>query len=38
VHFDKLERGGIADTPVEAAGSISDQLSRLKAAFGQLAK
>ena len=36
VQFDKLERGGIADTPVEAEGSISDQLSRLKAAFGRL--
>jgi regulator of CtrA degradation len=38
VQFDKLERGGIAEMPVESEGSISDQLSRLKAAFGQLRK
>lgn len=37
VQFDKLERGGVPDLPVETgAGSISDQLTRLKAAFGQL--
>src|SRR5690606_31511792 len=36
VQFDRLERGGIAEMPVETAGSISDQLSRLRAAFGQL--
>lgn len=36
VQFDKLERGGVAEMPVEAAGSISDQLARLKAAFGRL--
>lgn len=38
VQFDRLERGGIADMPVEAAGGIADQLARLKAAFGQLSK
>lgn len=31
--FDRLERGGIADMPVEAEGGIADQLARLKAAF-----
>jgi regulator of CtrA degradation len=36
VQFDKLERGGIAEMPVETAGSVTDQLSRLKAAFGRL--
>jgi len=37
VQFDRLERGGVPDLPVdESAGTISDQLSRLKAAFGQL--
>jgi regulator of CtrA degradation len=37
VQFDKLERGGIAEVPTEAAsGSIGDQLARLKAAFGRL--
>jgi regulator of CtrA degradation len=34
--LDKLERGGIAEAPLQAAGSVSDQLARLKAAFGQL--
>jgi regulator of CtrA degradation len=35
--FDKLERGGIADTaPVASEGSIGDQLARLRAAFGKL--
>ncbi|WP_395819159.1 DUF1465 family protein [Devosia sp.] len=37
IQFDKLERGGVPDLPMDVgAGSISDQLSRLKAAFGQL--
>jgi regulator of CtrA degradation len=37
VQFDKLERGGIAEAQPEAtAGSIGDQLARLKAAFGRL--
>jgi len=36
--FDKLERGGIAHATPETAGSVGDQLARLKAAFGQLAK
>lgn len=35
--FDKLERGGIAETaPVSSEGSIGDQLARLRAAFGKL--
>jgi len=35
--FDKLERGGMADsTTAVAEGSIGDQLARLKAAFGKL--
>ena len=34
--LDKLERGGITEVPVEAAGNVSDQLARLRAAFGQL--
>lgn len=36
--FDKLERGGIAETAptLAAEGSIGDQLARLKAAFGKL--
>jgi regulator of CtrA degradation len=35
--FDKLERGTVADVvPAEAEGSIGDQLSRLRAAFGKL--
>lgn len=38
VQFDRLERGGIADMPVEAANGIADQLSRLKAAFGRLSE
>ena len=37
VQFDRLERGGVPDLPMETGeGSISDQLSRLKAAFGRL--
>ena len=38
VQFDRLERGGIAEMPVEAAGSVSDQLARLRAAFGRLSE
>jgi regulator of CtrA degradation len=35
--FDRLERGGIAETaPVSTEGSIGDQLARLRAAFGKL--
>ena len=35
--FDRLERGGIAETaPAISEGSIGDQLARLKAAFGKL--
>ena len=35
--FDRLERGGIAETiPPAHAGSIGDQLARLRAAFGRL--
>lgn len=35
--FDKLDRGGIAETaPSAAEGSIGDQLARLRAAFGRL--
>jgi regulator of CtrA degradation len=35
--FDRLERGGIAETaPAATEGSIGDQLSRLRAAFGRL--
>jgi regulator of CtrA degradation len=35
--FDKLERGGIAETaPSTTEGSIGDQLARLRAAFGRL--
>lgn len=36
VQFDRLERGGIAEQPATATGDIADQLSRLRAAFGQL--
>ena len=36
--FDKLERGTTTDVPVVAQGSIGDQLSRLRAAFGELAR
>ena len=36
--FDRLERGGIAEMPVEAEGGIADQLARLKAAFGRLSE
>src|SRR5690606_23146775 len=33
--FDRLERGGIAETaPAISEGSIGDQLARLRAAFG----
>ena len=35
--FDKLERGGISEAaPASNEGSIGDQLSRLRAAFGRL--
>ncbi len=35
--FDRLERGGIAQTaPAASEGSIGDQLARLRAAFGRL--
>jgi regulator of CtrA degradation len=35
--FDRLERGGIAETaPAASEGSIGDQLARLRAAFGKL--
>jgi regulator of CtrA degradation len=36
--FDKLERGGVPDYAPATEGGIADQLSRLKAAFGQLRK
>jgi regulator of CtrA degradation len=36
--FDKLERGAVAEMPVTAAGSIGDQLSRLRAAFSRLSE
>jgi len=36
--FDKLERGGVPDYAPTNEGGIADQLSRLKAAFGQLRK
>ena len=37
LQFDKLERGGIAETaPPNTEGSIGDQLARLRAAFGRL--
>ena len=37
VQFDRLERGNVPDMPIEASeGSVTDQLSRLRAAFGQL--
>lgn len=39
IQFDRLERGGVPEMPAEAsAGSISDQLTRLKAAFGRLSE
>jgi regulator of CtrA degradation len=38
VQFDRLERGNIAEQPTAASGDIADQLARLRAAFGQLAK
>jgi regulator of CtrA degradation len=38
VQFDRLERGGVAEQPVATAGDIADQLARLRAAFGHLAK
>jgi regulator of CtrA degradation len=35
--FDRLERGTVVETaPIAAEGSIGDQLSRLRAAFGKL--
>ncbi|MBK8085522.1 MAG: DUF1465 family protein [Devosia sp.] len=34
--FDRLERGGMPEQTSGAEGSISDQLARLKAAFGRL--
>jgi len=34
--FDRLERGGVPDYAPAVQGGIADQLSRLKAAFGQL--
>ena len=37
VQFDRLERGTITDQPrLAGQGSVSDQLARLRAAFGQL--
>ena len=36
--FDKLERGGVPEYATATEGGIADQLSRLKAAFGQLRK
>jgi len=37
IQFDKLERTGVPELPAESAtGSITDQLSRLRAAFGRL--
>jgi regulator of CtrA degradation len=37
LQFDRLERGGIAETaPPASEGSIGDQLARLRAAFGKL--
>jgi regulator of CtrA degradation len=36
ITFDKLERGISAQVQPESQGSIGDQLSRLRAAFGQL--
>jgi len=37
VTFDRLERGNVPEEAPEAAeGSVTDQLSRLRAAFGQL--
>ncbi len=37
VQFDRLERGNVPDEAPEATeGSVTDQLSRLRAAFGQL--
>jgi regulator of CtrA degradation len=38
VQFDRLERGTGADRQPVAAGDIADQLSRLRAAFGQLSR
>lgn len=34
--FDRLERGKIAEIPVGSANSVTDQLSRLRAAFEKL--
>ena len=36
ITFDKLERGVSVEVQSESQGSIGDQLSRLRAAFGQL--
>jgi regulator of CtrA degradation len=37
LQFDKLERGGVAETnAISTEGSIGDQLARLRAAFGKL--
>lgn len=37
IQFDRLERGNVPEEAPEAAeGSVTDQLSRLRAAFGQL--
>jgi regulator of CtrA degradation len=34
--FDRLERGKIVEAPTGTAGSVTDQLSRLRAAFERL--
>jgi regulator of CtrA degradation len=34
--FDKLERGKMVDVPLGSANSVTDQLSRLRAAFDKL--
>ena len=36
VQLDRLERGGVIEMQVDTTGSVSDQLARLKAAFGRL--
>ncbi|MEQ1769733.1 MAG: DUF1465 family protein [Devosia sp.] len=38
VRFDRLERGVAPETQSAGQGSIGDQLARLRAAFGQLAR
>jgi regulator of CtrA degradation len=38
VQFDRLERGAGTDRQAVAAGDIADQLSRLRAAYGQLSR